>query len=254
MIDIHCHILPGIDDGAPHEQASLDMALQAVNEGITGIIATPHHSGKYENPKASIMNYVSILNEVLNKEDIPLEIYPGQEPRISGELIENYEKGEVLTLNNRNQYLLVELPFDHVPRYTGQLLYDIQVKGITPIIVHPERNREIQESPDWLYKFVKDGALTQVTASSITGHFGKHTKKFTLNLIDHNLTHFVASDAHNLTSRNFRMREAFEEITNEFGRETRYLFHENAELLIEGKVVGKEMPQRIKKKKFLGLF
>lgn len=255
MIDIHCHILPGIDDGAQHEQACLSMAKEAVEEGITAIIATPHHDdGKYENTKASIIESVSHMNELLNEEKIDLKVFPGQEPRISGEILEKYENGEILTLNDTGKYLFVELPHDHVPRYTERLLYDIQLKGLTPIIVHPERNHEIMKTPGIIYELVKDGALTQITASSVTGHFGKQIRQLTMEMIENNLTHFVASDAHNTGKRTFRMREAFEQIEDEFGIDIRYLFQENAELLFEGKAVVKEIPQRIKKKKFLGLF
>src|SRR5699024_10476928 len=135
---------------------------------------------------------------------------------------EAYEKGQILSLNDAHDSILVELPFNHVPRYTGRLLYDMQMEGLTPIIVHPERNREILQSPDVLYQLVQDGALTQITAGSVTGHFGKQIKKFTYELIEHNLTHFVASDAHNTRYRTFRMDAALRAIEQEYGVGTRY--------------------------------
>jgi protein-tyrosine phosphatase len=254
VIDIHCHILPDIDDGAPHRQASLQMASLAHSEGISRIIATPHKNGKYENTKVEILDDVSSLNDLLQEEKIPLTIHPGQEPRITGELLEDYEKGDILSLNDAGKYVFVELPSGQVPRYAAQLLFDIQLTGLTPIIVHPERNHEIIEHPDILYKFVKDGTLTQVTSSSITGHFGKKIKKFTEDLIEHNLTHFVASDAHNVSSRPFRLKEAYEAVEETYGIDYRYLFQENAELLLGGNNVAKEVPEQIQKKKFLGLF
>lgn len=254
MIDIHSHILPGIDDGAPHQQASLKMAQAAVDEGITRILATPHYNDTYENTKSSIIEDVSNLNEALKDADIPLEVLPGQEPRIFGEMLRDYKEDKVLSLNDARKFILVELPHGNVPRYTGQLLYDIQLQGLTPVIVHPERNRELIQSPNMLYELVKDGALTQITASSVTGNFGKQIRKFTYELIEYNLTHFVASDAHNTASRTFRMKAAFGEIEGEFGIDYRYMLQENAELLIEGKNVMKEVPEHIKKKKFMGLF
>ena len=255
MIDIHCHVLPGVDDGAKDLNSSLDMARHAVEEGITTIIATPHYkNGNYENTKQQIVQHVTKLNETLTDENIPLTILPGQEPRIYGELLQDFETGQILTLNNMGKYIFVELPSGHVPRYTEQLLFDIELKGLTPIIVHPERNQEIIEHPNILYQLVKKGALTQITASSLTGHFGKKIKKFSLQIIDANLTHFVASDAHNLSGRTFRMREAYEVIEKEYGVNGVYLFTENAELLVDGKTVYKDVPERVKKKKFLGLF
>jgi protein-tyrosine phosphatase len=255
MIDIHCHILPGVDDGAQHEQACLSMAKMAAREGITAIIATPHYdNGTYENTKDDIIESVAHVNALFKEEQIDLNVYPGQEPRISGEMLEKIETGEIVTLNDTGKYIFVELPHNHVPRYTERLLYDIQLKGLTPIIVHPERNHEIMKTPGMIYELVKSGALTQITASSVTGHFGKQIRQLTMELIENNLTHFVASDAHNTGKRTFRMREALEQIEDEFGMDMRYLLQENAELLFEGKAVVKEIPQRIRKKKFLGLF
>lgn len=255
MIDIHCHILPSVDDGPDNFTESIQMAKQAVAEGISTIIATPHHlNGSYENVRSDIFEAVDELNVALQAEQIPLTILPGQETRIHGEMVENIESGEILSLINSNQYVFVELPSSHVPRYTSQLLYDIQLVGLTPIIVHPERNSEMIETPDLLYKLVKNGALTQVTASSITGHFGKKVKKFTNELIKHKLTHFVASDAHNTTSRTFRLQEAMETVEKQFGTSHRYFFQENAELLVRGSHVYTEQPERIVKKKFLGIF
>ncbi|WP_419881728.1 tyrosine-protein phosphatase [Peribacillus sp. B-H-3] len=255
MIDIHCHILPGIDDGAKTIQDSLEMAKLAVQEGITSIIATPHHkNGSYDNTKTDILSKVKELNEVLKNAFIPLTILPGQETRIYGEILEDYEAGEILPLNISSTYLFIELPSGHVPRYTERLLYDVQNKGLTPIIVHPERNQELIQNPDILYQLVKNGALTQVTASSLVGYFGKIIKKFSHQLIKANLTHFVSSDAHNITNRSFKIIEALDEIEKQYGVDMIYFFQENAELLIQGHAVYKEVPERITKKKFLGLF
>ncbi|MDQ0219251.1 tyrosine protein phosphatase [Peribacillus cavernae] len=255
MIDIHCHILPGIDDGAQTIEDSMAMAKLAVQEGITSIIATPHHNnGSYENKKHEILEKVEELNSILQIESIPLHILPGQEPRIYGELLEDYQKDEIVTLNVGGQYLFIELPSGHVPRYTEQLLYDIQLNGLTPIIVHPERNSELIQNPDTMYQLVKKGALTQVTASSVAGYFGKSIKKFSLQLIEANLTHFIASDAHNVSNRSFKITEALDEIEKRYGVDMVYLFTENAELLVDRKSVYKEIPEKVKRRKVLGIF
>lgn len=255
MIDIHSHILSGVDDGSKDIDDSLDLARMAVKEGIRQIIATPHHkNGRYENKKQSVLSKVEELNIILEKQNIPLTVLPGQEPRIYGEILDDYEKGEILTLNDGGQYLFIELPSGHVPRYTEKLLFDIQMHGLVPIIVHPERNQELMEQPDLLYQLVKKGALTQITAASVAGFFGKNIKNFSLQLIDANLTHFVSSDAHDTSSRSFKMNEAFDVIEKKYGTDMIYLFQDNAELLIEGKHVYKEIPARVKTKKFLGIF
>jgi protein-tyrosine phosphatase len=254
LIDIHSHILPGVDDGAQTLDDAINMAKLAVEEGITKIIATPHHqNGKYINRKHDVLDRVIELNQLLQGENIPLEVLPGQETRIYGELLEDLEKGEILTLNQTN-YLFVELPSGHVPRYTEKLLFDVQLKGVTPIIVHPERNAEILENPDILYNLVKKGALTQVTAGSISGHFGKKIQKFSLQLIEANLTHFISSDAHNTSTRSFRVKESISEIEKEFGSQAVYYFQENAQILIQGQAIYNQEPSQIKRKKFLGIF
>ncbi len=254
MIDIHSHILPGIDDGARTEKDSLLMARAAVKEGITTIVATPHHrNGKYDNERENILKWVETLATLFEKEGIPLTILPGQETRMNGDMIEELEKQIILPINH-TKYVFVEFPSANVPRYASQILFDIQVAGYIPIIVHPERNQELMEHPSRLYEFVKRGALTQVTAASVVGKFGKNIQKFSHQLIESSLTHFIASDAHNTTSRGFVMREAFEEIEKQHGSEYAYLFLENAEFMIGNKNVNRMEPSNIKKKKFFGLF
>lgn len=255
MIDIHSHILPGVDDGAKSVEDSIDMAKQAVSEGIHTIIATPHHmNGKYDNKKSDILPLVTNLNETFKQESINLQVLPGQECRIYGEILEDYQKGEILSLNQSSHYVFIEFPSNSVPRYAERLLYDIQVEGLTPVIVHPERNAELIERPDKLYKLVKNGAVTQLTASSLVGYFGKHIQKFSQQLIEANLTHFIASDAHNIHNRSFKMEEAMDYTEKKYGIDMVYYFTENAEMLVDGKIIYKEIPELIKKKKFLGIF
>ncbi|GGH84206.1 protein-tyrosine phosphatase [Pullulanibacillus pueri] len=255
MIDLHCHILPGIDDGAQTEYDALDMACAAVENGITKIVATPHHkNGAYENPKAQILKYVEVLNELLGSQGIPLEILPGQEVRIYGEIAQEIDNGALLTMNNGGHYVFIEFPSSQVPRYAKQLFYDMQLQGITPIIVHPERNHEIQSNPMLLYNFIKNGALSQVTAASLLGRFGKKAHKLSVQIIENNLTHFIATDAHNTEGRGFLLQEAYADITKLFGTDYTFMYQENAELLLEDKVVNREIPTQIKEKKFLGIF
>ncbi|RST74193.1 tyrosine protein phosphatase [Siminovitchia acidinfaciens] len=255
MIDIHCHILPKVDDGPDDVRDSLEMAKMAAGEGISTIVATPHHqNGSYHNVKADIIQKTRDFNEYLKTESIDIKILPGQETRIYGELLEDFEKGEILTIAQSSMYVFVELPSSHVPRYTEQLLYDIQIKGLIPIIVHPERNSELMEQPDKLYKLVKNGAATQVTAASLTGYFGKRTQKFTEEIIEANLTHFIASDAHNTVSRSFKMAEAQELLKKKFGTDTLFMFMDNAESVVADQHIFREIPSRIKKKKSFWIF
>ncbi|MEC5423411.1 tyrosine protein phosphatase [Virgibacillus sp. C22-A2] len=255
MIDIHSHILPGIDDGAQSLQDSADMARAAVEDGIHTIIATPHHqNGKYMNNKEDILEHTKELNNYLQDQNIPLLVLPGQETRLYGDMLSDLKNEELVTLANRTNYLFVEFPSGHVPRYAKQMLFDIQVAGYKPIIVHPERNSELTEHPSMLYEFIRKGALAQVTAASIAGKFGKNIQKFSHKLLEANLAHFIASDAHNTTSRGFCMQDAYQEINKQHGNETSYVLIENAQLLIEGQNINRAEPIPVKKKKILGLF
>jgi protein-tyrosine phosphatase len=255
MIDIHCHILPGLDDGASDLEESLEMARLAEKEGIRKIVATPHHqNGKYTNKKAEIIEKTIELNRHLQAEQIDVEILPGQEPRIYGEFLDGLAKNDILTVAHHSTYVLVELPCNHVPRYTEQLLFDIQMKGLTPVIVHPERNFGLMEQPDKLYKFVKNGAAAQVTAASLTGYFGKRIQKFTEDIIEANLAHFFASDAHNTKGRAFKMAEAKELIAKKFGTDTLHMLMDNAQMAVDGQHIFMEMPNRIEKKKLFWIF
>lgn len=254
MIDIHCHILPGLDDGSQSNAHSLAMAEAAVNEGIHTIIATPHHlDGKYNNERRQIEQAVKELNELLEEQNIDLTILPGQETRINGDMVEKLEKREIVPLND-SKYVFVEFPSNHVPHYASQLFFDMQVAGYTPVIVHPERNSAITQDPDKLYRLVKNGVLTQVTASSIVGNFGKKIQKFSMDLFEHNLTHFIASDAHNTSSRGFYMDKAYDLIHKTFGNGMVFHLMENSERLIKGELVVGDQPVRMKQKKLFGLF
>lgn len=252
MIDIHCHILPGVDDGAKTLADSMAMAKEAVAEGIHTIIATPHHrNGMFENKKSNVIQQVNKLNTYLEKENIPLHLLSGQEVRIYGEMIEDYNNEEILPLVGDSSYVLIEFPANSIPHYADQLLFDMQMNGLHPIIVHPERNAAFIQRPERLYQLVKNGAATQITSGSLVGYFGKNIQTFTRQLIEANLTHLIASDAHNVTTRNFKMKEAFAFLADEYGDEAVYYFTENAELLVEGSYIMKNRPEKVKKIKRL---
>lgn len=250
MIDLHCHILPSIDDGAQSLNDSIAMARQAEEDGIHTVVATPHHKNeKYENEKSRILAKVAVLNMQLHKHHIDVKVLPGQEIRIYGDLIDDYEKDLLLTMNNTGKYVFIEFPSSQVPRFANNLFYNMQMKGLVPIIVHPERNQRLIEKPDELLNFVDNGALTQITSSSITGKFGKKIQKFSFDLMEANLAHFIASDAHNTTTRPFSLNSAYERVTAKFGDEWSDILKTNAEHVVQGRLFYKEPPRPIKKKK-----
>ncbi|MFS0562937.1 CpsB/CapC family capsule biosynthesis tyrosine phosphatase [Terribacillus sp. 179-K 1B1 HS] len=255
MIDIHCHILPGVDDGARTMEDSIAMARSAIAQGIHTIVATPHHrNNQFDNYRVDIMSRVDELNRKLREENIQIDILPGQEIRIYGDLIDGVITEEILPVNSNTPYILVELPTSTVPKYTNKLLNNLQVEGFTPVIVHPERNSELLTKPDKLYELVKSGVLTQVTAASLLGKFGKKIRNFSHEIVQSNLTHLIASDAHNVGSRGFLMQEAIEELEELYGTNLIYTYHENAEKLIAGETIIGDIPEKIVRKKFFGIF
>ena len=253
MIDLHCHLLPGVDDGARTLDDSLAMAQQAVAEGISHILVTPHHkNGKYLNPKEAVMEATATLQAELDSRGIGLTLFPGQELRINGEILEDIEKGDILFIDDESQYLLIEFPTMSIPHFTESLFFKLRQKGITPVIVHPERNQAVIDDPNILLPFIERGALAQVTASSYVGAFGKDIARLSNQLIEANLVHILASDAHNTRGRGFHFRKAFAKLEAEFGPEKVAYFKQNAKDLFNGDVVHTEDPSEVyqKKKRF----
>lgn len=197
VVDMHCHILPGIDDGARTWADSLAMAQAAVRAGVTHLVATPHYiEGTYRNPRATVLALVAELRERLAEAGIPLEVFPGAEAHISPDLPARVKAGEVTTLNDGGRYLLVELPYIEVPSWAEDVLFQLQVQGVTPIIAHPERNRGLQKDPGLLYRWVERGALAQVDAASLSGGYGESARRAAGLMLDHRLAQVAGSDAH----------------------------------------------------------
>ncbi|UOQ94912.1 tyrosine protein phosphatase [Halobacillus shinanisalinarum] len=252
MIDIHTHILPGVDDGVSTMEDSMKMAMKAVKDGTRTVVATPHHNnGSHYNYKNNILLQVNELNRQLNDRDIPLTVLPGQETRVYGDILEGLQKDEILTINE-SDYVFIELPRDHFPQYLSNFLFNLQVEGYRPILTHPERNTQIIEQPNLLYSLVKNGAFVQITASSLLGKYGRNVKKLSYQLIDSNLVHLIASGAQK--SKVLNLKEAYRDLKKNYDQSMVYYFSENAQYVVEGQSLATEPPERIKKKKILGVF
>lgn len=253
MIDLHCHLLPGVDDGARTLDDSLAMAQQAVSEGISHILVTPHHrNGKYLNPKEAVLEATTALQKELDDRGIGLTLYPSQEIRINGDLMDDIENEDILFIDEEQRYLLIEFPTLSIPAYTEQLFFKLRQQGITPVIVHPERNQAIIDDPNILLPFIERGAIAQLTASSYAGAFGKDIAKLSHQLIEANLVHIIASDAHNTRGRGFHYKQAFAKLESEFGSEKAAYFRQNVKDIFNGDAVHTEAPTEViqKKKRF----
>ncbi|UJF34572.1 tyrosine-protein phosphatase [Paenibacillus hexagrammi] len=250
MIDIHNHILPELDDGSIDLEHSIHMARQAVEQGIRIVIATPHHqNGRYSNEAALIEQQVNLLQEGLDQREIPLHIYSGQEVRVYNNLIEDIELKKICTLNN-SRYLLLEFPSNRIPSGIHELLYELQLMNLRPIIAHPERNREIADNPLKLLELVQLGALSQVTAHSIIGVFGKQIQALSIQLCKHHLAHFIASDAHNNHNRAFKLAVAYQQLQEKVGQDIVNSFQNHANSIIHDLPIENQSPVWTKPKWF----
>ncbi|RHH71585.1 MULTISPECIES: tyrosine-protein phosphatase [Vagococcus] len=238
FVDLHCHILPGIDDGAQTIEDSLFMARAAVSEGISHILCTPHYNnGKYLNKKNDIISSVANLQTVLDEQKIPLTLFEGQEIRISADLSRRMLNGELLFADLNDTYLLIEFPFSTVPEYSHDVLSELCRNGHQPIIVHPERNNMFLEQPKRLDPFIEMGCLTQITNGSYIGQFGKKIQRVTKQMIKNNQAHMLSSDAHNVSSRGFYTKQAYELLEKEFGKEKRNAFEQITKDIVNGEEV-----------------
>lgn len=236
MIDIHCHILPGLDDGAQDLEEAVGMARIAHNDGIEKIVATPHLFRDNFTPEnlSVIREKKEELSRVLKDKGIPVDICTGAEVHISHNLIEEIrEHREHLTLNG-SSYMFVEFPSDHVFSGVKDLFFELMTMGISPVIAHPERNRIFMQSPALLYDLIEMGGLAQANSGSFFGHYGGRVEAAAFRFLELNLVHFIGSDGHNTRSKGPRLSKAAERAAEVIGeKNARALVLENPKAVLE---------------------
>jgi protein-tyrosine phosphatase len=243
MIDLHAHILHGLDDGPETLTESLEMIRVGYQDGIRVIVATPHtHNGIYQNDRATILAKVQELNNALKEfgiqnsgasvrnskseirhaprrahgspephmvqgaicnlqSAIPMKVLPGADVHFLADMLPRYERGEIETVNDQGRFVMVEFPSQGIPYRAEEVLYQFIVRGIIPIISHPERNLEIGHKAKRYYEMIRMGCLGQVTAMSLTGEFGNGVRRVAEKLLSKRLLHIIASDAHSTNGR-----------------------------------------------------
>jgi protein-tyrosine phosphatase len=217
MVDIHHHLLPGLDDGSKSFDISVAMAKLAAADGITHIVCTPHANGTYAFDPAVNATKKEELRSRLASEGVPITLGHGCDFHLSYDNVSAAKANPTRYSINGQGYLLVEVPDYGLPPGLTETFYELQLVGLTPILTHPERNPTLLAEPMRLRDWLRGGVLIQVTADSLTGHKGKAAARMAQDLLERRWVHFLATDAHNITSRPPRMRDAHDIVANKYG-------------------------------------
>lgn len=217
MIDLHTHILPGVDDGSPDLATSLEMARMAVGDGIQVMACTPHFMpGMYDNQADDIRRRVADFAQRLGDANIPLQVVVGADAHIRPDFLECLRDGRTLRLND-SRYVLFEPPHNIAPKRLEDLLFNIVASGFVPVLTHPERLKWIENQFSIFENLSRIGVWMQITAGSLTGRFGARPKYWAEKMLAQGMVHILASDAHNTKSRPPLMSEALAIAQSEVG-------------------------------------
>jgi protein-tyrosine phosphatase len=233
MVDIHCHLLPGLDDGPATMDVSIQMAEMALADGITHIVATPHASNEYAFDTGRNLLLRDQLSKRLGNR---LKLATGCDFHLSYENLEAIQKNPAWFTLNQKDYLLIEFADFALPPFLDEALRRLQERGLKLIVTHPERNPLVRASPQRLLGWIHSGCGVQITALSLFGRFGRAAKRAAFEYLDRGWVHFVASDAHSLRGRPPRLRQAYDLVAARRGPEVaQALFHDNPLAAFEGR-------------------
>ncbi|URZ03572.1 tyrosine-protein phosphatase [Clostridium felsineum] len=247
MVDIHSHIIPGIDDGSNSIETTLEMLSIAKERGITKMVASSHYyRGRFENSISSIEKKTNELNEILKEKAVGIDIIPGQEVFIDNYTLDAYKEGKIGCIKNTN-YMLVEFDMMHLNENVVDILYELQIKGIKPIIAHPERYTYIQKDIYKINELMEGNIYFQVNAGSIEGLWGKTVQNTALRLIEEGVATFISSDAHSTGKRAPGYNKALEEVIK-IDRKLGEKIVKNANSLIENENIENTV-RKLKKNK-----
>lgn len=247
MIDIHSHILPGLDDGSKSLEESVEMAVMAAESGTTDIVASPHANQDYKFDPRVVEQKISEVQAAVG--DVP-QIHYGCDFHLTMENIEDALRAPKKYSIDHHGYLLVEFSDFHIPKTADEIFSRMMQAGLTPIVTHPERNQLLQKRLPELEAWAAQGVLMQVTALSFLGRFGRTAKRFAEELMSHSMVHVVASDAHDTKWRTTDMRESRRYIEKQYGLEVaERLFEENPRSVLAGVPIT-PVPLPIRKKRW----
>ncbi|MGL5821829.1 MAG: tyrosine-protein phosphatase [Sarcina sp.] len=254
MIDMHSHIVPEIDDGAKTLEISLKMLQESERTGTKKIVLTPHYFiGKFMCEINEVKREVVKLRDIAKQNEIDIEIYHGQEVYLTSSIIEQFTNGEIGTIND-SRYMLIEFNLCEIDEKAKDLLYELRMKKIVPIIAHPERYRDFQKDRTLINEYTELGCLFQLNANSISGLLGKEAKELAGIFLENNIYSFIGSDAHGIGKRNTNIKQytrLIEEIKPNFIAET----INNSNKVLNNEVVDfKGNTVKAKKKGFFSFF
>lgn len=241
MIDLHHHLLWGLDDGATGPENSLAMARMAFEDGITHVVCTPHANDRYIYDPQVIFERIDELNRALDREGIPLILGHGSDFHITYENIQQAIATPSRFSINGQGYLLIEIPDYGFPPGLTDIFYQLQLAHLTPILTHPERNPTLQADPARLAEWLRAGVLIQVTAGSVMGRMGKKAEHLAHELLSKRWVHFLATDAHNTTTRPPKLAEARDLVAERYDSEYAHLLCVSNPLAAYN---GKPLPQQ----------
>lgn len=235
MVDIHCHILPGLDDGAKSLDESIEMAEMAIADGITHVVATPHASSEFRFDLELVRKKRDELQARLGDR---LKLATGCDFHLNVENLQDARNHPAKYTINQKKYLLVEFAEFAIPPTMDDALHGLQLLGLSPVITHPERNRLIRSQPQRLWNWLRQGCFVQVTAQSLLGKWGESAQKQVEDWLDRKMVHFFASDAHNTTQRPLRLKAAYDVVAERWGESlAQSLFMENPLAAFEGRTL-----------------
>lgn len=238
LIDIHTHLIPNVDDGADSIEETLKLAQAAVDEGIKHVVLTPHHNKFWvTNEKDKVLKLTKKVERIIDEAEIPLTVSPGQEIRMNEEFSNELFDENYLSIDEKGKYYLVEFSWQTFPTFAKEYLQQMLDADIIPVIAHPERQRPFIEDSNILRELIQMGCISQITATSIVGGYTEEIRETAYQMMDENLIHVIASDAHDTVARPYNLKKALDILNIDFGEEYAEYLVQNAERIFNGKKV-----------------
>ena len=220
MIDLHAHVLPGLDDGPKTLEQSLDVCRQAVSDGTSVIVAVAHanHPDFDPYPTSAYWEALASVQALLQQESVPLTLLPAMEIRLGPDVVEGYRRGDYLAIGESG-YICIELPSVDFPLYTLDMLYQLSLEGLRILLIHPERNRALRKRPDLVDPLINMQIVGVASAGSLLGQFGEEARQAVWTFMDRGLIQSVSSDGHSVDKRPLLITPAWEKVQHRYGED-----------------------------------